>query len=199
MDATDPRAVRTRRAVLDATVELLARRGVEATTMDAVARATGISRSTLYRHWPERMPLLADAIDHVAERFVRERSAETPAGELDVELEASLQRVVGGLGAGLRSPEWGPIAGGLAGAAEHDPALAAIFRRYVSARRQVLVDVLVEARERGEIPGGLDLTWLAALFAGPLYYHRLVLHEPWDADEVAAHVHRTLALVRDGA
>ena len=166
MDPTDPRAVRTRQVVLDATVELLAERGVEATTMDAVARSAGISRSTLYRHWPERLPLLADAVDHVAERFVRERG-DHPGPGPDSDLEATLQRVVGGLGAGLRSPEWGRIAGGLAGAAEHDPALAGIFRRYVSARRQVLVDALAAARDGGQIPEGSDLVWLCLLYTSP--------------------------------
>lgn len=192
MDRNDPRAIRTRQVVLEATIELLAERGVEATTMDAVARAAGISRSTLYRHWPERLPLLVDAIDHVGERFSR---SHVPEATPDEGLEATLQRVIGGLGVGLRSSEWGPIAGGLAGAAEHDPALAAIYRHYVASRRQVVVDLLQDARDRGEFPDSLNLEWVAGIFAGPLYYHRLVLHQPLGGEEVAAHVRKTLALL----
>lgn len=192
MDRSDPRAVRTRQVVLDATIGLLAERGVEATTMDAVARAAGISRSTLYRHWPERLPLLVDAIDHVGERFSRAHAPEPAPGQ---GLEEALQRVIGALGAALRSSEWGPIAGRLAGAAEHDPALAEIYRRYVSGRRQFVVDLLHDARARGELPDALDAEWVAALLAGPLYYHRIVLHQPLSGDEVAAHVRRTLELL----
>ncbi len=192
MDRTDPRAIRTRQVVLEATIALLAERGVDAATMDAVARAAGISRSTLYRHWPERLPLLVDAVEHVAERFSRSHLVEPTPGE---GLEEALLRVVGGLGAGLRSAEWGPIAAGLAGAAEHDAAIAELYRRYVSDRRRAVVDLLREARERGELPSALDPEWVTDLFAGPLYYQRLVLRRPWDDEAVAAHVRRTLALV----
>lgn len=196
MDRNDPRAVRTRHLVLEATVTLLAEQGVEATTMDAVARAAGISRSTLYRHWPERLPLLADAVEHLGERLNRSNLPEpTP----DEGLEAALQRVIGALGAGLRSPEWGPIAGSLAGAAEHDPALAAVYRRYVANRRQSVVALLEEAQRRGQLPTSLDLDWVVSLLAGPLYYHRLVLHQPLTHEEVAAHVRQTLAVARSVA
>jgi AcrR family transcriptional regulator len=196
MDRNDPRAIRTHRAVLEATITLLAERGVDATTMDAIARAAGISRSTLYRHWPERLPLLRDALDHVNERFDRSHPAEpTP----DETLETALQRIIGGLGAGLRSAEWGPIAAGLTAAAEHDRAFAALLRRHVSDRRQVVVDLLQDARDRGELRHGLPPEWVAGLLAGPLYYHRLVLHRPLDEDQVTAHVRGTLALLRSTA
>lgn len=192
MDRNDPRAVRTRQLALDATVRLLADRGVEATTMDAVAGAAGISRSTLYRHWPERLPLLVEAIEQLGERLNRSNMAEPTPNE---GLEATLQRVIGALGAGLRSPEWGPISGSLAGAAEHDLALAAVYRRYVSSRRQSVVALLQDARRRGEFPDSLDLDWVVSLFAGPLYYHRLVLHQSLSSEEVTTHVRRTLALM----
>lgn len=110
-------------------------------------------------------------------------------------LEATLQRVIGALGVGLRSPEWGAISGSLAAAAEHDQALAEVHRRYISGRRQSVVALLQEAQRRGEFPYSLDLDWAVGLLAGPLYYHRLVLHQPLSDEQVAAHVRRTLALM----
>lgn len=192
MDPSDPRAVRTRGLVLDAAVKLLAERGVEATTMDAVARAANISRSTLYRHWPERLPLLVDAIEHLGDR-IRRSTMDEPAPNEGV--EATLQRAIGALGVGLRSPEWGAISGSLAAAAEHDEALAEVHRRYIASRRQSVVSLLQEAQRRGEFPYSFDLDWAVGLLAGPLYYHRLVLHQPLNAEQVAAHVRRTLALM----
>ncbi len=192
MNRSDPRAVRTRQAVLDATVTLLAERGVEAMTMDAVASAAGISRSTLYRHWSDRLPLLVDAIEHLGEQ-INEESTEGSDG--DHTLEAKLQRVMGSLGAGLRSPKWGPISGSLAAAAEHDAALAEVYRDYVLSRRERVVAVLRESQHHGELPGSLDLDWAVSLLAGPLYYHRLVLHQPLDEPAVAEHVRRTSVLL----
>lgn len=192
MDPSDPRAVRTRERVLDATVELLAERGVEATTMDAVACAAGISRSTLYRHWPERLPLIIDTIEHLGAR-IRRSAIDQPAPNEG--LEAMLQHVIGALGAGLRSREWGAISGSLAAAAEHDEALAEVHRRYVVSRQQSVIAALQEAQRRGELASSLDLHWAVGLFAGPLYYQRLVLHEPFSEEQVATHVKQTLALM----
>ncbi|SDK12096.1 transcriptional regulator, TetR family [Actinopolyspora mzabensis] len=193
MNRSDPRAIRTRNRVLEATVNLLAERGVESTTMDAVAAAAGVSRSTLYRHWPERVPLLVDAIEHLGARLRREDSEDLPEDE---SFDEKVQRLIGSLGAGLRSSEWGPIAGSLAVAAEYDQTLAAAYRDYIAIRRQSVVDLLTEAQQEGELPESLDLEWAVSLLAGPLYYHRLVLHQPLREEQVTEHVRRTLTLIR---
>lgn len=192
MDPTDPRAVRTRRRVLDAAAHLLAERGVDATSMDAVATAAGISRSTLYRHWPERLPLLLEAIEHLGEPYRREGAGASRPGEGLVE---ALQRHIGGLGDGLRSPEWGAVAADLAAAADRDPDLAEVHGRYVVARRETVIARLREARDRGEVPAATDLDWAVSVLVGPLYYHRLILHRPMTEDEVAEHVRRVVDLL----
>jgi AcrR family transcriptional regulator len=95
VDVTDPRAVRTRQRVLDATVRLLAEQGVQAANMEAIAAAAGTSRSTLYRHWPDRLPLLIDALEHLGSRF-RQAPHEGPSSQEP--LDVALQRIVGGIG-----------------------------------------------------------------------------------------------------
>ncbi|PRW62362.1 TetR family transcriptional regulator [Actinopolyspora mortivallis] len=179
--------------MLEATVSLLAERGVEAMTMDAVASTAGVSRSTLYRHWPERLPLLIDAVEHLGIQL-RDTSPETADSE--GELEAELQRVIGQLGAGLRSPRWGAIAGSLAVASEHDETLAEVYRAYVHNRRQEVISVLRRAQRDGELADSIDLEWAVSLLAGPIYYHRLVLHQPLDEQQVTEHVEHTVALLR---
>lgn len=196
MNPEDPRAVRTRQRVLDATVQLLAERGVEAMTMDAVASTAGISRSTLYRHWPERLPLLIAAVEHLGVQL-RGTGAEGP--ESGGGLEQELQRVIGRLGAGLRSPRWGAIAGSLAVAAEHDEALAEVYREYVHDRRREVLSVLRRAQRSGELADSLDPEWAVSLLAGPIYYHRLVLHQPLDEQRVTEHVSRTVSLLRSAS
>jgi AcrR family transcriptional regulator len=51
----------TRRKVLLATAELLDRLSYGAVTIDAVVRASGVSRSTIYRYWSSRQQLVLDA------------------------------------------------------------------------------------------------------------------------------------------
>ena len=54
----DPRIERTRTAVLDAASDLLAEAGVVGFNVDAVARRSGVARTTIYRHWPDANELL---------------------------------------------------------------------------------------------------------------------------------------------
>ena len=59
--AVDPRIERSRCAVLEATVALLAESGYGAVTIEAVAARSGVAKSTIYRHWPGRVELIHDA------------------------------------------------------------------------------------------------------------------------------------------
>ena len=60
-DALDPRVVRTRRDVLDATVQELVNGGWDAVTHARVAARAGYAKATLYAHWPDRLALVSDA------------------------------------------------------------------------------------------------------------------------------------------
>lgn len=58
----DPRTARTREAALHAAVDLLADAGPSALTHQELSRAAGVSRATLYRHWPTAIDLLLDLL-----------------------------------------------------------------------------------------------------------------------------------------
>ncbi len=50
------------RKVLDAALELIAQHGVTATSMDAIAGKSGVSKATIYKHWADKDALLLDAM-----------------------------------------------------------------------------------------------------------------------------------------
>ena len=56
----DPRIRRSREAVLAAAVALFVGGGPRAVTVDAVSEASGVAKTTIYRHWRDRAHLLAD-------------------------------------------------------------------------------------------------------------------------------------------
>jgi AcrR family transcriptional regulator len=60
-EALDPRVVRTRRDVLDATITELVEGGWDAVTHARVAARAGYAKATLYAHWPDRLALVSDA------------------------------------------------------------------------------------------------------------------------------------------
>jgi len=53
------------RKVLDAALELVAERGIEATSMDAIAAASGVSKATIYKHWKDKDALLLEMLGEV--------------------------------------------------------------------------------------------------------------------------------------
>lgn len=57
------RSVDAHNRVLDAALELFVERGIESTTMDALAATSGVSKATIYKHWPEgKEPLLMELL-----------------------------------------------------------------------------------------------------------------------------------------
>ncbi len=53
--AIDPRIERTRRVVLEATLDELASVGYGALTVESVARRAGVGKATMYRHWAGKL------------------------------------------------------------------------------------------------------------------------------------------------
>jgi AcrR family transcriptional regulator len=46
--------------VVQAALKLVAERGVDATSMDAIAAASGVSKATIYKHWADKEALLLE-------------------------------------------------------------------------------------------------------------------------------------------
>src|SRR5438128_12352209 len=51
--------------VLEAAIELVAAHGVDATSMDAIARRSGVSKATIYKHWKDKDALLLELLGHI--------------------------------------------------------------------------------------------------------------------------------------
>lgn len=78
----DQRRERTRKVLLDATVESLSELGFSGTTTSEVQKRAGVSRGALLHHFPSKAELLVGAINHLIEmrgREIAERAAELPS------------------------------------------------------------------------------------------------------------------------
>ncbi|MGH2870932.1 MAG: TetR/AcrR family transcriptional regulator, partial [Solirubrobacteraceae bacterium] len=74
----DPRVERSRMVILSAAVEELAETGYGRVTIQSVAARAGVGKSTIYRHWPDKLALIADAFESFHEQMVPEL-ADLPA------------------------------------------------------------------------------------------------------------------------
>src|SRR5271156_5966068 len=59
------RSVEAHSKVLKAAIELFSERGIDATSMDAVAEASGVSKATIYKHWPDKDSLALEVMAHL--------------------------------------------------------------------------------------------------------------------------------------
>src|ERR1700753_1934330 len=61
VDLSRPRSARVHAAVLAATRALLDEGGLPAATVDAISARSGVSKATIYKHWPSRIAVAAEA------------------------------------------------------------------------------------------------------------------------------------------
>ena len=77
--AEDPRIAQTKARVVEATAELLVQRGFANTSIEGVAAASGVAKSTIYRHWSSRESLCIDAYRSVVQPQERIRLPTVPS------------------------------------------------------------------------------------------------------------------------
>ena len=184
----DPRITRSRRAVLDAALAELAERGYGAFTIDGVATRAGVARSTIYRLWPDRAALVADAIESL--------NQQPPPRPVDD--ETSRDRIVALVNHLSRAMRNSPVAAclpALIDGAERDPVLRRLHHGYNDRRRHALVVAVAAAVEDGEARSDIDPDLAATALAGAVIYRRLMTGRPLRSGEVVPLVDTVLGPV----
>lgn len=165
----DERVRHSREVVMAATYELLSEEGLGGVTVDAVARRSGVAKTTIYRQWPSREALLLNACAQMDPHF------DVPdAGSFPKDLRSLAQRVV----EQVLSGSYAAILLSLMDAAERNPDLAALLAAAQSKLVEAVRTISSRARARGELRRPPDPSDLAALIVGPLLYRRLFSHAP---------------------
>ena len=186
----DPRVVRSRQCILRATVQLMAERGVPAVSIEAIAERAGVAKTTIYRHWPTREALLADAWTSVG--YPEPTTA--PAADLD-EWVAQIAQAVG---TRISTPPMSVLLPDLLAAAERDPKMREMKDGLLRTRRRPIFDALQAAAATGALPSDVDVELLVALIVGPIYYRRLIVQEPVTTEFVERVVAVALDTARHG-
>jgi TetR/AcrR family transcriptional regulator, regulator of autoinduction and epiphytic fitness len=180
----DPRIQRTRDAVLPATLSVLADGGFANFTMEGVAEAAGVSKSTVYRYWPTKLSLLRDAL----EGLNRQPDVELEAAPARARIERLLEHLASTLSGSLLSA----CIPGLIEAAERHPEVAEFLHQYSDRRRATLSAVVRKGVEVGELPAHLDPELAALALSGPIFYRRLMTATPFPAADVPSLVRQVL-------
>lgn len=169
-----PLSQEARQKAIDATLALVAERGIDGFTVDAVSRRSGVAKTTLYRHWGSGGELLVQALDCRIERLP------TPdTGSLRGDLEAIFSM----LATMSEDPSHRRLMLDLLSAAARDPELAAVQQAMARERTRPVRQLVSRAIERGEIPD-TDVELAALFIEGPVVARMMLSPAPLDRAEI---------------
>jgi AcrR family transcriptional regulator len=176
-----PRDARADRAILEATLELIAELGVYGFRTDDVATRAGVGKGAIYRRYRSKDELVTAAVA----ALVGEEIALPDSGSTREDLLILMREAV----ALYRGSLAGRLMPNLIGAMAQKPDLAQAVRDgFLAGRRGALGEVLRRGVERGDLRADLDLELALDVLGGPLFYRLLVTGGPLDeqlADGVA--------------
>jgi AcrR family transcriptional regulator len=156
----DPRVTRTRSVVLDAAAALLAERGYAAFTMDALVERTGVSKTTMYKHWPSRTDLIAATVQALASE-----PAVPDTGDVRDDLIALAAASLDA----YKGARWPGLAAVLE-AAGHDPELHASLQSVPDTRFSAVRTVLERAVQRGQLRADVDENTAITILVGAIFF-----------------------------
>jgi AcrR family transcriptional regulator len=150
--------------ILESALKLVAERGYENVSMEAVAAACGAGRASLYRRWPSKGAMIAEAL----RRSHREIHLED-TGSLRGDLLTCLREMVADEG------RTGDLMAGLINAMRGEPELAEELRAaLVESRREAAREWTERCIEQGQLRKGVDPELIGEIVPALISFRTLV-------------------------
>jgi AcrR family transcriptional regulator len=159
---------RAHHKVLEAATNLFAERGIDATSVDAIAAASGVSKATVYKHWADKDALCLDVLMHVHE--LDEGPPELDSGDLREDLKAFLKYEPSPKKAAIQKRLMPYL---IAYSARNEQFGRAWKTRVMERSRDFLRKLLRRGVDRGMLPAVLDEELGVALLLGPMMYRHI--------------------------
>ena len=163
-----PRSPEAHEKVINAALALFGERGIDATSMDAIARKSGVSKATIYNHWQDKEALLMEVMLYV--NGLDREPEDVDSGDLARDLATVLNRRPPGEFEVARNRMMPTL---IAYSAAHAEFGQTWRRRVMEPPRKCLQRILRRGIERGQLPKHLDLDVSMALLLGPMLYRHI--------------------------
>ncbi|MGH3505116.1 MAG: TetR/AcrR family transcriptional regulator [Nocardioidaceae bacterium] len=168
-----PRSREADRAILAVALELLIERGVEATSIEQVARRAGVTRATVYRRFPDKVALLIATI---------EAAYGDPPRESEIR---DIEQLLAGWAHVLADPRQRRLLRRLYGAIDDFPELARAYHLgFGQHRDRARQAVLEQASARGALPPDTDAEVLLDVLSGAVWQHLATRLDTTTADDI---------------
>jgi AcrR family transcriptional regulator len=182
-----PRSEQARLAILRSTLKILSEKGFSDFTIEDVAERASVGKATVYRWWPDKGALIADAFSSSATRKLHFPDT----GRIEIDMSRQMRQLIK-----VFRGSQGRIVSAILAAGQSDKDLIAAFReRFLWPRRREAYATLRRGIQRGELRRDLDPDLLLDSLYGPIYMRFLLQHDRLTPD----FVDRLCALVLRGA
>lgn len=167
-----PRSSEAHDKVLRAALDLFAERGIDATSMDAIAQASGVSKATIYNHWADKEALLMGVMELI--HGLDREPEDIDSGDLCRDLTTVLTRRPPDEFDAVRNRMMPAM---IAYSAVHQEFGMEWRHRVMEPPRQCIKRILRRGIERGIFAGDLDLDAAVSLLLGPVLYTHIFQRE----------------------
>jgi AcrR family transcriptional regulator len=148
--------------VLDAALQLISERGIEATSMDAIAERSGVSKATIYKHWRDKDALCLDVLASL-------HDYDTRAIEDSDDVRNDLIRVLSYRPCEEKADQQRQMMPHLMGYAARNREFAMAWRaRVMDPPRRQIIRLLKRGIDEGRLPEDLNIDLSVALLLGPM-------------------------------
>jgi AcrR family transcriptional regulator len=166
------RSTEAHEKVLHAALELFAERGIEATSMDAIAQTSGVSKATIYNHWSDKEALLLEVMLMV--NGLDREPEDVDSGDLQSDLTTVLTRKPPDKFEHARNRMMPTM---ISYSALHPEFGKAWRHRVMEPPRQCIRNILQRGIQRGQLPSDLDVNAALAMLLGPMLYAHIFQRE----------------------
>ena len=164
-----PRSEQARQAILRSTLRILSRSGFSDFKIEEVADHAEVGKATVYRWWPNKGALIADAFASSTTRKLRFPDT----GSVYTDMSQQMRQLI----RVFRSRR-GRIVSAILAAGQSDKDLIEAFReRFLLPRRREAYRTLRKGIVRGELRKDTDLDLLLDSLYGPIYMRFLIRHD----------------------
>jgi len=168
----DPRIERSRQVILGAALEELGEIGYGGFAIESVAARAGVGKSTIYRHWPDKLALIADAFQTFHEDTLPDTETGSPREKVG--------RVLRHVAEVVASSTFSSCIPALIDAAERDQKLRKFYLRFQREARQPLIRVIADGVADGSFSPRTDPELAAFALLGTVFFCRLMTSKRFD-------------------
>ena len=168
-----PRSEESRQSILRSTIKVLKQSGgFSDLSIEAIAEDAGVGKTTVYRWWPTKASLVADAFSASADGELQFPDTGNVCSDMSLQMKRLIH---------VFRSDRGKIVAALLAGGQSDPELIEAFReRFLFPRRRQAYRTLQRGIDRGELPNNSDLDLLLDSLYGPIYMRFLIRHSKLD-------------------